>query len=363
VRSRRFCSGTLLFVTTALGACEDAGTDAPPDGSSGQGGEAGGSSGSATGGSVSGGSAGTDAGGSGGNATGGGSGDEGGGGGSPSSPECPEASEPSSLGAVAVAALSEASGIAASRRAPGVLYTHNDSGHPAEVFAVSEAGAHVATLAFAGALAHDWEDIAIGPGPDDSPNWLYVADIGDDPEAPWRETIVVERALEPVLDATEPALSLTVEFDSLYLRYPDGPHNAETLLVDPASGDLYLVTKEAERARVYVARSPLESEDVTELDFVTELSFGDDGAETGLVTGGDFSANGRWLVLRTESTARLWHRGDGVELETALGDDPCAVPVGGEFQGEAIGFAADGASYFTLGEGASPELFRVELDF
>ncbi|HVR21661.1 MAG TPA: hypothetical protein VMS65_18225, partial [Polyangiaceae bacterium] len=106
-----------------------------------------------------GGSGGQDAGQSGGGSGGaptGGSGDNGGdtGGeaGSAGAHECPSTSEPASLGRLAVTGLSEASGIAASRMSAGVLFTHNDSGHPAEVYAVTEDGAHVATLAFTGAL-------------------------------------------------------------------------------------------------------------------------------------------------------------------------------------------------------------------
>ena len=183
---------------------------------------------------------------------------------------------------LAVTGLSEASGIAASRTIAGVLFTHNDSGHPAEVYAVTEDGAHVATLAFTGALAHDWEDIAIGPGPVDGAHYLYVADIGDDPDEPWRETVIVERALEPELASTDRARGITLDFDSIYLSYPDGPHNAETLFVDPATSDLYIVTKASSRAAVYVARAPLSLDSVSHLELVTELSFVDDGVPSGL---------------------------------------------------------------------------------
>jgi hypothetical protein len=365
VLSSRFCLGALLFVATASGACEDEATGGASGGSPGDAAETGGTGGSATGGSAaggraSGGSGGAEDGGTSGSAPGGGAGDEGGGAGSSGESSCPATSGPSSAGVLAVPAVSEASGLAASRTNPGVLYAHNDSGHPAEVYAVTESGAYVAALAFAGALAHDWEDIAVGPGPEAGTKYLYVADTGDDPEEPWRQTTVVERAPEPELSASERGLALTVEFESFYLSYPDGPHNAETLLVDPASGDLHLVTKETGRARVYAARAPLSSEDENELELVAEVALPASGAETGLVTGGDRSEDGRWLVLRTEAEAFLWSVAGG-DLAAAFGEAPCSVPVGRELQGEAIGFAVDGASYFTLGEGASPELFRVEL--
>jgi hypothetical protein len=262
---------------------------------------------------------------------------------------------------LAVTELSEASGIASSRTNSGVLFTHNDSGHPAEVFAVAEDGAHLATLAFTGALAHDWEDIAIGPGPVADAQYLYVADVGDDPEEPWRETIVVERALEPELASTDRGRGIMLDFDSIYLSYPDGPHNAETLLVDPSTSDLYVVTKARQSAAVYVARAPLPLDRVNPLEFVTALILSDAGVESGLATGGDLSPDGRLLVVRTTAAAFLWRWTAGMELSATLGEAPCHVPVGREIQGEAIGFTFDRASYFTVGEGDAPELFRVDL--
>ena len=306
--------------------------------------------------------AGQSGGGSGGAPTGGSGGDTSGGeGGSAGSSECPGTSEPVPLGMLAVPGLSEASGIAASRTSAGVLFTHNDSGHPAEVYAVTEDGAHVATLAFTGALAHDWEDIAIGPGPDGA-DYLYVADIGDDPDEPWRETVVVERALEPELASTDRSRGITLDFDSIYLSYPDGPHNAETLFVDPTTSDLYIVTKAPESAAVYVAHAPLPLDRVSPLELVTGISFLVDGAQTGLATGGDLSPDGRLVALRTETAAFLWRRSEGTDFSVTFAEAPCAVPVAREFQGEAIGFALDSASYFTVGEGDTPELFRVELE-
>ena len=350
---RRFFSRSApIVVLMSLVACDGASSSNDPAGS---GGQDAGQSGGRSGGTPTGGS-----GGSGGSDSGGDTNGEAGSAGS-GSPECPGGSEPASLGMLAVTGLSEASGIAASRTSPGVLFTHNDSGHPAEVYAVTEDGAHVATLAFTGALAHDWEDIAIGPGPVNGAHYLYVADIGDDPDEPWRETVIVERALEPELASTDRARGITLDFDSIYLSYPDGPHNAETLFVNPATSDLYIVTKASSRAAVYVARAPLSLDSVSHLELVTELSFVVDGVPSGLATSGDLSPDGRLVLVRTETAAFLWRRIQGADFSAVFGEVPCDVPLAREIQGEAIGFALDSASYFTVGEGDAPELFRVEL--
>ena len=99
------------------------------------------------------------------------------------------------------------------------------------------------------AQAEDWEDIAAGPDPDGRP-LLYVGDIGDN--APGGPTIDVYRVAEPQVGDTA-----TAPAERLQLRYPDGAHDAEALLVDPLRGDLVIVTKVLGAARAYRASARL----------------------------------------------------------------------------------------------------------
>src|SRR6476660_5572829 len=85
----------------------------------------------------------------------------------------------STVGTIASNALAETSGIAASRRASGVWWVHNDSGDRARVFAIGNDGRDLGEFDLAGAAAVDWEDIAVGPGPSAGTSSLYLADIGD----------------------------------------------------------------------------------------------------------------------------------------------------------------------------------------
>src|SRR5437588_4962467 len=80
-------------------------------------------------------------------------------------------------GTVNIAGLTEASGVAASRNNANVLWTHNDSGHPAEVFAIDTQGRLLGTYSIPGNT--DNEDISIGPGPVSNVLYLYIGDIGD----------------------------------------------------------------------------------------------------------------------------------------------------------------------------------------
>ena len=77
------------------------------------------------------------------------------------------------------APITEASGLAVSRDNAGVVWTHNDSGGAASLYALGRHGELRATLPLSGAVNVDWEDMAIGPGPAGAPDWLYAADIGD----------------------------------------------------------------------------------------------------------------------------------------------------------------------------------------
>ena len=75
--------------------------------------------------------------------------------------------------------ITEASGLAGSRVNPGVLWTHNDSGGLPRVFALDLTGHLLGTWNLPGVNANDYEDIAVGPGPEAGVSYLYVGDIGD----------------------------------------------------------------------------------------------------------------------------------------------------------------------------------------
>jgi hypothetical protein len=275
---------------------------------------------------------------------------------------CPKASAATEQVELDIPNLSEASGLCASHVTEGVFFTHNDSGESNDVYAFALDGSLVATLRLEGALSEDWEDIGVGPGPESGKSYLYVADIGDNDRI--RTTsIVIERALEPELSASDRGRALSLPFESLYFSYPDEPHNAETLLVDPVSGDFYIATKgDPDGARVYVARAPHSKTAITPLEYVTTLAFG--RAPLGgspLATGGSVAPDGSALLIRTYDAVFWWRRAEGKTLGEALLGEPCPLRVADEQQGEGVTFGADALSYYTLGEGDEPALSRVLL--
>jgi hypothetical protein len=254
-------------------------------------------------------------------------------------------------GHVAAAAATELSGLVLSRTQPGVLWTHNDSGDRARVLAVTPAGRLLADVALAGAENVDWEDIALGPAPGGG-DALYVADIGDNDAR--RRDVVVYRLPEPRVrgggpPATAPAVRLA-------LRYPDGAHDAEALLVDPGTRALVVVTKSfGGHAGVYVALRPAVAA-TTVLHRRGRLSLGAGEA----VTGAGISADGRTIVLRTYDRARVWTRRPREALASALRRRSCTARADllAERQGEAIALAADGRAFYTVPEGRRPAIRR-----
>jgi hypothetical protein len=131
--------------------------------------------------------------------------------------------------------LRESSGVAASRRQPGILWTLNDSGNDAAIFATDTLGRDHGAFAVAGAENWDWEAIAIGPcGPRDC---LYIADTGDNGRT--RPSVRIYRVTEPSVAATR---SRPPRAEVLEVRYPNGPRDVEAAFVG-TDGAVYLVAK------------------------------------------------------------------------------------------------------------------------
>ena len=230
----------------------------------------------------------------------------------------------------------ESSGLAVSRRHPGVVWTHNDSGDEARLFAVGSDGRTRAVLTLAGAQARDWEALAAGRDDRGRPA-LFAGDIGDN-NGVWPE-VAVYRVAEPVVlrDATVPAVRYR-------LRYADGPHNAEALLADPRSNRLYVATKAESGGGLYRAPARLDPAGVNVLQRVARVP--------PVVTDGAFLPSGRGFVLRDYQRAHVY---TGPGRRVGSFDLPL------QFQGESLTVSADGRSLLVGSEGPGSELWRVPL--
>lgn len=258
---------------------------------------------------------------------------------------CPSVSPAVEAGAVQSNQVLEASGLVASRQHPGVLWTHNDSGDSARIFAMTTTGKPLAEFTLAGVSAYDWEDMALGPGPEPGTDYLYLGDIGDN--AVSRETVVIHRVEEPQFPTDIEELPSV----PLALKYPDGAHDAETLLSDPVTGDLYIIAKVWKgEAGVYRYPAPHEPGEPVVLEALSPIFFE-------LATAGDISPSGDYLIIRSYVHARAWKRTTAQTVADALATEPCEIPLTAEPQGETLAFTADGTGYYTLSEGAHQPIF------
>ena len=253
------------------------------------------------------------------------------------------------VGTVQTKEIKEASGIVASRMNRGVLWVHNDSGNSARIYALNSEGKLLGTYRLKGIRCRDWEDIAIGPGPDPQRSYLYIGDIGDnDGKYPY---ITVYRVAEPAVDPNV-ALSETQigPVEAIELKYPDGPKDAETLLVDPLNGDIYVIAKRELFCRVYRAAHRPSTATQTAMELVATLPWG-------FAVGGDVSPDGQWVIVRGPFNASLWRRPEGKELWRAFTTEGFSLQLMRERQGEGICFDQDGRGYFTIGEQTRPPIY------
>jgi hypothetical protein len=253
------------------------------------------------------------------------------------------------VGTVQTPLIKEASGIVASRNSPGVLWVHNDSGDSARVYAINTEGKLLGIYYIANAYCQDWEDIAIGPGPDQKRDYLYIGDIGDNrARRPW---ITIYRVPEPKVDPNRAGTESRIgPADSIDLVYPDGAKDAETLMVDPLNGDIYIIAKREFYCRVYQASYPQSTKAQTVLTLVAKLPWG-------FAVGGDISRDGKLVIVRGMFNASMWVRPKGEKLWQAFSHKYFRLELMQEPQGEGICFDADGRGYFTIGEMVHPPIY------
>ena len=239
--------------------------------------------------------------------------------------------------------------------------------HPGDadqIYAIDVSGAILGTYTISVTPgARDPEDIAVGPGPlngEDNPAtgyYIYWGDIGDNSNQ--YVEIWVKRIPEPPVVPELAPFSVTLSaedgVDVITLRYPTGEHapshkDAETLMVDPLNGDIYVVSKRMFPNKVYRAAYPQSTSGATTMAYVATLP-----TTVGLawITGGDISPDGRLIIVKNDGVtdrANIWVRATGTDMGEALGHAPCLFTLHAEPQGEAIGFDCDGTGFYTASE-------------
>ena len=243
----------------------------------------------------------------------------------------------------------ELSGLAAGRKNPRVLWTHNDSGDSERVFAMNEHAQLLGTYWISGHAQRDWEDISVGPGPASGTSYVYVGAIGANTP---RNDVYVYRFPEPSVSLSQPA-STSVGLSrvaKLRMVYPNREqNNAESLAIDPRTGDLYIVTKHSsglEKIYVY-PHSAQNPAIVYTLRLVKQIQF------PSQATAADFAPDGREFQVKGYTWGRIFQIPRGVTVREALSTKAAAVPYS---SGEAVTYKLDNSGYFEISEGTSKPL-------
>ncbi|GLY14317.1 hypothetical protein Kisp01_13330 [Kineosporia sp. NBRC 101677] len=252
--------------------------------------------------------------------------------------------------------ISESSGLAPSLLHKNVLWTHNDSGHSAQIYGVTKDGSTAATVVVSGEEARDWEAITSLRGPENSPaageSLIAVGDIGDNDGKHPSVRIVILKEPQNLSDTTVSPVRV------LNLTYPGGPRDAEALLADPRSGQLYVISKTlfgaelfAVPKKVWPGNQATGESEVTKMTKVAQLS-------AALVTDGAFLPDGRMAVRGYGNLAVIAAPAtvaDG-RLETLA-----TKGLPDQEQGESLAVVDDGEYVLVGSEGENSPILRIRL--
>ena len=232
--------------------------------------------------------------------------------------------------------LEEVSGLAFSKKHPDKFYTHTDSGGESAVYVLDSLGREISKIILDEVDNRDWEDIAVGPGPNGK-SYVYVAEIGDNAGA--HKSAKIFRFPEP----DQLGKKLIVKPQVLKFTYPGGAMDAESLFVDPISKDLFVVSKRDAQNTLF----RLKSEDFGKQDVVAEavgkLPFTS-------ATAADISQDGSRILVKNYLKIYYWERKSGETIAAAMARKPKELPYVPEPQGEAIGFQPNGKAFYTISE-------------
>jgi hypothetical protein len=248
---------------------------------------------------------------------------------------------------LSVKGLSESSGLAPSRLDTNLLWTHNDSGDSARLFAVDISGATAGVCDVNGADAIDWEDMA-SYSKEGKP-YLLVADTGDNGRK--RKKYQLYRIPERHPDQAPLAVDQTVHF-----KFDKGPCDCEAIAYDATLDQVILIDKGwSLRCRVFTLDWPVKATKKTQLAKQVAV------LKIAGITGMDISPDGRRAIVLTYGPAYEFVRDADETWKRAFARPGREIRMPVRRQGEAICYGADGKMLFVTSEKLPTPLFRLAV--
>jgi hypothetical protein len=265
------------------------------------------------------------------------------------------------VGTISSDEINESSGLTSSPCQPEVLWTHNDSGDKAFIYALDKTGKKLATFIVSGAENIDWEDIAIRRDKTGA-CFLYLADTGNNEQA--RSELTIYKVREPKVDGSTNSsrknpLS-TERAEAIKFEYPDSRHDAETLLVHPETGDIYIITKHlTDAAGIYKLKADYEPNKKQKPKKIAEITV--PAVPNGFLTGGAISFDGKSVVLCDYLAAyELTLPKEAKNFDDIWNQKPQKIETGERKQGEAVTYSADDRAIYLTSEKKNSPLIMIE---
>lgn len=233
--------------------------------------------------------------------------------------------------------LDEASGLAASVANPGLLWVNEDSQRPTAIHLIQQNGEYRKKIFIKNVTNRDWEEMALADGPTAGKKYIYIAETGDNDQT--YSEYAFYRFEEPLA-----SVDTVFQSDLIRFKYSDGSHDAEAFFVDPATKDIYIITKREAKSRVYKLPYPQSAASINSATFITELQYN-------MVTAASYSGQGE-LLIKNYGDIYYYKRGAGQSIAHMLNAGIIKLKYNPEPQGEAMSFAADDSGFFTLSEKA-----------
>ncbi len=270
--------------------------------------------------------------------------------------------KPEIVGKIKSQEVTESSGVVASHCQTDVFWTHNDSGDGAFIFALDAAGAHLGVWQVKNAKNRDWEDLATIKN-QSGECFLYLGDIGDNERK--HESLTVYLVREPTVSAADKNSNrknplVTESSDAIKIQYPEQRFDAETLLVHPQTGDIYILTKRLrDKAAVYKLSKNYSLDKINRLEKITDFTV--PSVPFGFLTGGDISSDGKRVIICDYLAAYEIILPDSAKnFDDIWREKPLIVDLGEREQGEAVCYSADDKSIYATSEKVNSPLIKVK---